>query len=88
MAITIENNGASLKIEDGDNLLCIKKSNPWGLETSLENAIIKLDIGQGALNKLFLLIRQSVTAPASTGVEDPWRPINGTFKPIQTLQVL
>ena len=68
MAITIENNGASLKItEDGATRFVLK--NQIREVEVVRDTIIKLDIGQGALNNIFI-DQASVTAPASTGVED------------------
>ncbi|MBS1635905.1 MAG: hypothetical protein JST26_08260 [Bacteroidetes bacterium] len=68
MAITIENNGASLKItEDGATRFVLK--NQIREVEVVRDTIIKLDIGQGALNNIFV-DQASVTAPASTGVED------------------
>lgn len=68
MAITIENNGASLKItEDGATRFVLK--NQIREVEVVRDTIIKLDIGQGALNNIFV-DQASVTAPASTSVED------------------
>jgi hypothetical protein len=68
MATVIENNGASLKItEDGATRFVLK--NQIREVEVVRDTIIKLDIGQGALNNIFI-DQASVTAPASTGVED------------------
>ena len=68
MAITIENNGASLKItEDGATRFVLK--NQIREVEIVRDTIIKLDIGQGALNNIFV-DQANVTAPASTGAED------------------
>lgn len=53
MAITIENNGASLKITDGVNVRNVYKAQIVEISVIKTN-IIKIDIGQGALNNVFI----------------------------------
>jgi hypothetical protein len=53
MAITIENNGASLKITDGASVRNVYKSQIVEIAVIKAN-IIKIDIGQGALNNVFI----------------------------------
>ena len=68
MAITIENNGASLKItEDGVSRYVLK--NQIREVEIVRDTIIKIDIGQGALNNIFV-DQATVTLPVSAGVED------------------
>lgn len=68
MATVIENNGASLKItEDGATRFVLK--NQIREVEVVRDTIIKLDIGQGALNNIFV-DQAIVTAPISTSVED------------------
>ena len=66
--ITIENNGASLKITENGVSRYVLKNQIREVEI-VRDTIIKLDIGQGALNNIFV-DQATVTAPASTGVED------------------
>jgi hypothetical protein len=68
MATTIENNGASLKITDAGDVRFVLKSQIREVEI-VRDTIIKVDIGQGALNNIFV-DQATVTVPASTGVED------------------
>ena len=68
MATTIENNGASLKITDAGDVRFVLKSQIREVEI-VRDTIIKIDIGQGALNNIFV-DQAIVTAPVSTGVED------------------
>src|ERR1700751_2321534 len=66
--ITIENNGASLKITENGVSRYVLKNQIREVEI-VRDTIIKLDIGQGALNNIFV-DQATVTSPASTGVED------------------
>lgn len=67
MATTIENNGASLKItEDGASRFVLKYQ--IREVEIVRDTIIKIDIGQGALNNIFV-DQANVTAPVSATVE-------------------
>ena len=66
--ILIENNGASIKITDGGVARFVLKSQIREVEI-VRDTIIKMDIGQGALNNIFV-DQALVTTPVSTGVED------------------
>jgi hypothetical protein len=68
MATTIENNGASLKLTEDGVSRYVLKSQIREVEI-VRDTIIKIDIGQGALNNIFV-DQAVVTLPASTGVED------------------
>ncbi len=68
MATTIENNGASLKITEDGATRFVLKYQIRDVEI-VRDTIIKIDIGQGALNNIFV-DQATVTAPVSTGVED------------------
>ena len=68
MAITIENNGGSLKITEDGAARFVLKNQIREVEV-VRDTIIKLDIGQGALNNIFI-DQANVTVPASTSVED------------------
>ena len=68
MAVTIENNGASLKLTEDGAVRFVLKNQIREVEI-VRDTIIKLDIGQGALNNIFI-DQATVTAPVSTGVED------------------
>jgi hypothetical protein len=68
MAVTIENNGVSLKITDNGNVRYVFKYQIKEIEI-LRDAIIKIDIGLGALNN-FYIDQTTVTLPVSIGVED------------------
>jgi len=68
MATTIENNGASLKITDGGVSRYVLKNQIREVEI-VRDTIIKIDIGQGALNNIFV-DQATVTLPVSAGVED------------------
>lgn len=65
---TIENNGASLKLTEDGAVRFVLKNQIREVEI-VRDTIIKLDIGQGALNNIFI-DQATVTSPASTGVED------------------
>jgi hypothetical protein len=66
--ITIENNGASLKITENGVSRYVLKNQIREVEI-VRDTIIKLDIGQGALNNIFV-DQATVTLPVSAGVED------------------
>lgn len=65
--ITIENNGASIKITEDGVSRYILKYQIREVEI-VRDTIIKIDIGQGALNNIFI-DQASVTIPASASVE-------------------
>jgi hypothetical protein len=67
MAITIENNGASIKITEGGASRYVLKYQIREVEI-VRDTIIKIDIGQGALNNIFV-DQADVTVPASASVE-------------------
>ncbi|MDI1355346.1 MAG: hypothetical protein PSX36_10530 [bacterium] len=67
MATTIENNGASIKITEDGVSRYILKYQIREVEI-VRDTIIKIDIGQGALNNIFV-DQANVTAPASASVE-------------------
>ena len=67
MAITIENNGASIKITEGGASRYVLKYQIREVEI-VRDTIIKIDIGQGALNNIFV-DQANVTVPASASVE-------------------
>ncbi len=67
MATTIENNGASIKITDEGVSRYILKYQIREVEI-VRDTIIKIDIGQGALNNIFV-DQANVTVPASASVE-------------------
>ncbi|MGE0569229.1 MAG: hypothetical protein AB7O73_14920 [Bacteroidia bacterium] len=67
MVVTIENNGASLKItEDGASRFVLKYQ--IREVEIVRDTIIKIDIGQGALNNIYF-DQLDVTVPASPSVE-------------------
>jgi hypothetical protein len=68
MSVTIENNGASLKLTEDGAVRFVLKNQIREVEV-VRDTIIKLDIGQGALNNIFI-DQATVTLPTSTGVED------------------
>lgn len=68
MVIEIINNGASLKISTDGVPRFILKSQIKDVNV-LRDAIIKIDIGQGALNNVFV-DQTEVTIPASVSVDD------------------
>jgi hypothetical protein len=68
MATTIENNGASIKITEDGVSRYILKYQIREVEI-VRDTIIKIDIGQGALNNIFV-DQANVTVPASASVED------------------
>ncbi len=68
MAIVIENNGTSLKITEDGASRFILKNQIRGVEI-VRDSIIKIDVGQGALNNIFF-DQTAVISPASTGVEN------------------
>ena len=67
MATTIENNGASIKITEDGVSRYVLKYQIREVEI-VRDTIIKIDIGQGALNNIFV-DQANVTAPASASVE-------------------
>jgi hypothetical protein len=67
MVVTIENNGASLKITEDGASRFILKYQIREVEI-VRDTIIKIDIGQGALNNIFV-DQADVTVPASASVE-------------------
>jgi hypothetical protein len=68
MATQIENNSNNLKITVDGNSRFIMKSQISEVEIAYEN-IIKIDIGKGALNNVFV-DQADVTVPVSTNVID------------------
>ena len=67
MATTIENNGASIKITEDGVSRYVLKYQIREVEI-VRDTIIKIDIGQGALNNIFVN-QANVTVPASANVE-------------------
>ena len=68
MATIIENNGASIKITENGASRFILKYQIREVEI-VRDTIIKIDIGQGALNNIFV-DQADVTVPATAKVED------------------
>lgn len=68
MATEIANNGASLKITSDASPRFIMKSQIREIEV-VRDTIIKIDIGQGALNNVFI-DQVDVTLPVSKSVDD------------------
>ncbi len=68
MATEIVNNGASLKITTGTESRLILKSQIRDVNV-LRDTIIKIDIGQGALNNVYV-DQAEVSNPASVSVDD------------------
>ena len=68
MAITIENNGANLKVTENGVSRYIFKEHIHEIEV-LRGTIIRIDIGQGALKNLFV-DQANVTVPVSNSVTD------------------
>lgn len=67
MAVTIENNGASIKITEDGVSRYVLKYQIREVEI-VRDTIIKIDIGQGALNNIFI-DQANVTLPVSASVE-------------------
>jgi hypothetical protein len=67
MAILIENNGASIKITESGVARFVLKYQIREVEI-VRDTIIKIDIGQGALNNIYV-DQADVTVPASASVE-------------------
>jgi hypothetical protein len=68
MVVTIENNGASIKITEDGTSRFVLKYQIREVEI-VRDTIIKIDIGQGALNNIFV-DQADVTAPVSASVQD------------------
>ncbi len=68
MAVTIENNGANLKVTDNGLSRYIFKEQIREIEV-VRGTIIRIDLGQGALRNLFV-DQANVTTPASISVTD------------------
>ncbi len=66
MVVTIENNGASLKITEDGSTRYVLKYQIREVEI-VRDTIIKIDIGQGALNNIYV-DQLDVTVPASASV--------------------
>ena len=68
MAITIENNGVSLKINDTGAVRYVLKAQIKEVGI-VRDTIIKIDVGQGALNN-FYIDQTTVTLPTSLSPDD------------------
>ena len=68
MATIIENNGGSIKITENGSSRFVLKYQVREVEI-VRDTIIKIDIGQGALNNIYI-DQADVTAPATATVEE------------------